>query len=111
MEGLVRGDVVITPFPFTDLSSTKRRPSLVLANLPGQDVILCQITSKARSDILSISLHRTDDFETGSLLHNSNIRPNRLFTGHKAKIVKTVGRIKSDKLDEVINAVTNLLKM
>ena len=44
-----RGDVVLVPFPFTDLSDTKRRPALILSsgayNEATGDVIIAQITS------------------------------------------------------------------
>ena len=75
----VAGEVVVIPFPQTDLTLGKRRPALVIVDLPGQDVILCQITSRARSDNLSIALDR-DDFERGQLNQPSFIRPQRLFT-------------------------------
>jgi len=45
MARFVKGDVVVIPFPFSDLSQAKRRPALVLAELEGNDRILCQITS------------------------------------------------------------------
>ena len=48
MEKFVKGAVVVIPFPFSNLAGTKRRPALVLADLPGDDIILCQITSVAR---------------------------------------------------------------
>ena len=44
MGAFVKGDVVVAPFPFSDLSATKKRPALVVATLTGDDVILCQIT-------------------------------------------------------------------
>lgn len=47
MGKFVKGDVVVVPFPFSDLSASKRRPALVVATFMGDDVILCQITSKA----------------------------------------------------------------
>jgi mRNA interferase MazF len=50
MEKLVKGDVVVVPFPFSDLSQSKRRPALVIASLEGDDAILCQITSKTVKD-------------------------------------------------------------
>lgn len=46
MGKFVIGDVVVVPFPFSDLSASKKRPALVVATLSGDDVILCQITSK-----------------------------------------------------------------
>ncbi|WP_235335003.1 MULTISPECIES: type II toxin-antitoxin system PemK/MazF family toxin [Aphanizomenon] len=51
MEEFIKGDVVIVPFPFSDLTQTKRRPALVIATLQGNDLILCQITSQSVSDI------------------------------------------------------------
>lgn len=49
MGTFVKGDVVVAPFPFSDLSATKKRPALVIATLTGNDVILCQITTQAAS--------------------------------------------------------------
>lgn len=56
MERFVKGDIVVLYFPFPDLSDSKKRPALVLADLIGDDIILCQITSKNVNDIYSISL-------------------------------------------------------
>ncbi|MBN2488357.1 MAG: type II toxin-antitoxin system PemK/MazF family toxin [Methanosarcinaceae archaeon] len=56
MERPVKGDIVVIPFPFSDLSASKRRPALVVANLTGDDVILCQITSIAKNDQYSIPI-------------------------------------------------------
>lgn len=55
----VVGEVVVIPFPQTDLKAGKRRPALVLVDLPGADVILCQITSRARSDESSVTPDET----------------------------------------------------
>ena len=46
MARFVKGDVVVVPFPFSDLSQAKRRPALVISVLEGDDLILCQITSQ-----------------------------------------------------------------
>ncbi len=50
MAKFVKGDVVVIPFPFSDLSQSKRRPALVIAELEGDDLILCQITSQTILD-------------------------------------------------------------
>jgi hypothetical protein len=46
MARFVSGEIVVIPFPFTDFSSTKVRPALVLASLSRGDIILCQITAR-----------------------------------------------------------------
>ena len=61
----VKGDVVVTLFPFSDLSSSKRRPALVVARLTGDDVVLCQITSRAKFDRYAITLD-PEDFSSGA---------------------------------------------
>ncbi len=65
-EKLVKGDVVVLPFPYSDLSSAKKRPALILQILEGEDIILCQITSKQRYDKYSIDL-KAADFKQGKL--------------------------------------------
>ena len=69
------GEVVVLPFPQTNLQSGKRRPALVVADLTGDDLILCQITSQSRSDGYSVPL-AIADFERGRLAVDSFIRPN-----------------------------------
>jgi mRNA interferase MazF len=96
----VVGEVVVLPFPQTDLQMGKRRPALVVADLTGDDLILCQITSQARSDSYSISLLATD-FERGRLTVDSFIRPNRLFTVEQSVILYTAAKVKDAKLAEV----------
>ena len=66
MERFVKGNVVILPFPFSDLSNSKKRPALVLAHLNGNDIIFCQITSQNTKDNFSILLD-SEDFESGLL--------------------------------------------
>lgn len=109
MAGFIRGDVVVVQFPFSDLTQTKRRPALVIATLEGDDVILCQITSKTVRDKYSITLDE-NDFETGSLKQSSNIRPNRIFTADSHIIFYRIGKLKTDKLSEVVDKVSEIIR-
>jgi mRNA interferase MazF len=96
----IAGDVVVVPFPQTDLRVGKRRPALVVADLAGDDLILCQITSQTRSDGYAVSLS-PNDFENGQLAVASYARANRLFTVDHAVIAYTAARLKPVKLQEV----------
>ena len=82
MARFVKGDVVVVPFPFSDLTQAKRRPTLVVVSPSGDDLILCQITSQAVRDGYVLTLNDSD-FRDGNLKQPSNIRPNRIFTADK----------------------------
>jgi mRNA interferase MazF len=94
------GEAVVLPFPQTNLQSGKRRPALVVADLNGDDLILCQITSRLRSDGYSFPL-AVADFERGRLSVESFIRPNRLFTVEQSVILYAAGKVKDFKLRAV----------
>jgi len=103
----VAGEVVVLPFPQTDLKMGKPRPALVLVSLPGDDLILSQITSQARFDGFSIGLDQAD-FMQGRLPVASFIRPNRLFTVDQSVILRSSGQVRSDKLQAVLAAVRDI---
>ena len=109
MARFVKGEVVVVPFPFSALSKSKRRPALVLAELAGDDRILCQITSRHLRDSHAIALDDAD-FDKGSLHQPSYIRPNRLFTADSHIILYSAGRLKADKLAEVLDKVVEILR-
>jgi mRNA interferase MazF len=96
----VAGEVVVLPFPQTNLQAGKRRPALVVANLSGDDLILCQITSQARADVYAVPLIAMD-FEWGRLTVDSFIRSSRLFTVEGAVILYTAAKVSDLKLQEV----------
>jgi mRNA interferase MazF len=108
MGTFVKGDVVVIPFPFSDLSATKRRPELVVAVLPGDDVILCQITSQSVTSAHAVSI-TASDFATRSLHQDSNVRPERLFTADSGIIAYQVGHLQPAKMQEVITSITQII--
>jgi len=109
MERFIKGDVVVVPFPFSDLTAAKRRPALVIAELSGDDLILCQITSNKIMDSYSIELN-DNDFESGNLNKTSNIRPNRIFTADKKILLYKVGHLKNEIISETIDKIISILK-
>ena len=56
MVAFAKGSVVLVPFPFSDLSQSKLRPAVVLADAGRGDWILCQMTSKSYADPRAVQL-------------------------------------------------------
>jgi len=108
MGKFVKGDIVIIPFPFTDLSGNKKRPAFVVAELEGDDIIVCQITSKSKSDPHALSLNN-DNFNSGGLPIDSFIRPNKIFTADKNIILSVAGHLNDDKISDTLNAIIAII--
>lgn len=108
MAKFVKGDIVVVPFPFSDLTLSKRRPALVIAPLEGDDIILCQITSQTVKDKYSLSLDDTD-FETGNLKQPSNLRPNRIFTADSHIVLYRIGNLKPEKITQAVEKVVEII--
>ena len=100
----VAGEVDVISFPRTDVTRVMGRPALVIEDLPGPDLILCQITSRAHSDAYSVPLD-TSDCERGELNQPCFIRPQRLFTLEHHLILHSIGKVQAAKLDEVLRKV------
>ena len=103
------GDIVILPFPFSDLSDSKIRPAVVLARANQSDWILCQITSNPYGDAQAIVIERTD-FKSGMLRLQSYARPAKLFTANAKLIVAIEGTLKPEKLIEIREAIIRILR-
>ena len=110
MGTFTKGDVVLFPFPYTDLTNRKLRPCLVLSNQIRDDIILCQITSqKIQKDSFSIELLESD-IKEGSLHINSYIRPNMLFTSSVHQIVQKIGIIRNTKYKMVMQKIIHIIQ-
>ena len=99
-----RGDIVLVPFPFTDLSSTKKRPALVVSpdkfNEHAQDVVLVAITSQpSDSHVVSLDEH---DYVDRKLPRTSFVKVSKLFTTHPTLVLKKVCAIKPARLNVVL---------
>jgi mRNA interferase MazF len=103
------GEIVLVPFPFSDLSASKVRPAVCLANAGRGDWILCQITSKAYGDPHVVPL-TTIDFATGGLLLSSFARPGKLFTADRSLLVRSVGKLNDPASHAILTAVVNLVR-
>ena len=87
-----RGDLLLVPFPFTDLSAAKRRPVLALTAPDGYgDFIALPVTSRPQAEF-GLPLAPTD-LARGRLPAPSWIRTDRIFTLNASLVVKVVGHV------------------
>lgn len=103
------GAVVLVRFPFSDLSETKLRPAVVLADIGRGDTVLCQVTSKPYGDLIAVTL-KDADFVSGSLRLTSYARPGKLFTASSDLITSKIGSLKPEALTQIVSAVVDLLR-
>ena len=86
------GLVVLVRFPFSDLSSAKLRPAVVLAYAGGVDWVLCQVTSHPYGAPAAIPL-TANSFKTGSLNRDRFARPGKLFTASATIVTREAGAL------------------
>jgi mRNA interferase MazF len=103
------GQVVLLPFPFSDLTRSKLRPALLIADAGRDDWIACQITSNPYADPHAILL-ASEDFTSGGLQRASYARPGKLFTANNSLFAAAAGLVAQDRLDEVRNALIAIIQ-
>lgn len=100
-----KGDVVLILFPFTDLSSNKVRPAVILSQtLKGDDLVVAFISSqkpkrKEPTDILI--LRRGSGFAETGLKTDSVIRVSKIATLDKKIMLGVLGTVSKDTKKEI----------
>jgi len=110
MARFVSGEVVVVPFPFTDLASAKIRPALVFVALTRGDIILCQITSQSAGHPAAVSIQAIDFVSGDALPHDSFALPHRLVTANESCVRRSVGRLSPGKLNQVREQVCAVIR-
>lgn len=103
------GQVVLLPFPFSDLSRNKYRPAAILADAGRGDWVLCQITSNPYADPLAVKLD-SEAFSSGGLQRISYARPGKLFTANESLLASIAGQLSPAIHAEVVEQVIRLLR-
>ena len=110
---MMKGKVVLVPFPFDDLSTTKVRPAVCLTDPvgPHRHVVMAFISSRMsidqlQTDMILNSVHA--DFAMTGLLVTSTLRLHRLMTVTTALIRRELGELSPQMQDEVANKLQKL---
>ena len=107
-----QGDIVLIPIPFTDLSSVKRRPVVVLSNngynQKSLDVVVVALTSNLTSTGEGF-LITSNDLEKGTLPKDSRIRTDKIYTLSQKIILNRFGKIKPEIIQKIKTALNDIL--
>lgn len=106
-------EIVLVPFPYSDLSSSKRRPVLIVSgndyNQKFQDVLVCVITSNQYADEYSVKLEN-NDLELGVLPESSVVKAHKLFTIHQSKILKKFSLVENEFFVKIAEKIKHLIE-
>ena len=91
------GEIFLCQFPFTSGLISKNRPALVLFDLK-DDVIICRITSAARSGVLDVVI---SDWRKSGLLKPSVARLDRIVTAERTVLLRELGKLTAKDLEAV----------
>ncbi|MDL2229803.1 type II toxin-antitoxin system PemK/MazF family toxin [Treponema sp. OttesenSCG-928-L16] len=105
-----RGEIVLIPVPFSNLSSVKKRPVLIISNAShnriNSDMIVVAITSNLQQKGIVIE---TKDLVAGELPRTSLIRCDKIYTLEQAIVIKQFGIVSENILKKVINDINKLI--
>jgi mRNA interferase MazF len=108
-----RGDVVLVPFPFTDLTTTKQRPALVISpdrlNATRDDVVLVAITSQLPAAVAEDEcLLSVADLPGTGLLKPSVLKLGKMVTIHQGLVRRKVGALPAPFVAKVLGQLQRL---
>ncbi len=106
-----RGDIVWVKFPFSDASANKLRPALIISNnIVNQtgNYLLMQITTKLRSDALSLVIENSH-YREASLIKQSELRLHKIFIINENLIESKITSVQSGFMEIVIKKLIELL--
>jgi mRNA interferase MazF len=107
-----QGDILLIPIPFTDLSSSKRRPVLVISNSDynekTEDIIVVAVTSNLEEKEYSV-IFKNNNMSEGYLKMDSCIRADKIYTLSKTIVIKKFGAVKKEIIDGVKEKIKKML--
>ena len=106
-----QGDIVLVPFPFTDLSGEKVRPALIVSKKEFRDdVTVCFISSLIPKKISEneFFIKNTDkNFKNTGLKMSSIVKVNKMATLEKGVILGKLGSLDMENLLKIKKIIKN----
>ena len=108
-----QGDIVLVPVPFTDLTSQRRRPVVVVSNdayqAATQDFVCVAMTSNLKDEPYSFEIS-TADLAEGNLNRPGRVRADKIYTLAQAIIVTRFGRVNAATLNRIRQLIQGLVQ-
>lgn len=107
-------DIILIPIPFTDLTSHKKRPAIIISNDNyneiHEDIVVVALTSNVESRYFTIIL-TGDEMEKGILKITSMIRVDKIYTLNKSIVLKTFGQVTPEILLKIKDTLLKLIEL
>lgn len=99
-----QGDIILLPYPFTNLEETKVRPAIIISNnffnKKSDDCIAIPLTTVIKDEPYSILVNQ-NDLSSGKLLKPSRIRVDKIFTVDKNLIIMKIGSVNNNVFNKI----------
>mgnify|MGYP001559615259 len=106
-----KGDLVLVPFPFTDLSGSQVRPALVLyATTKGEDCIVAFISSLLTKKVRLFDV-RVQKSKQNGLKADSLVRVDKIATLQQKSVLCSIGTLEQKLLVDVNSKLKPLLQL
>jgi len=105
---VVRGNLVLLPYPFSNLSGVKVRPALIVSgnkfNSKSKDIVMVPLTSVIRDGNFSVVI-KDENLSSGKLIRKSEIRCDKIFCASRGLVKKVIGKLEEKIFNEVIREI------
>ena len=97
-------EVVLLPYPFSNLEGTKVRPALVVSNnqfnKKSDDCVMAPLTTIIKDEPYSVVIEQ-ENMSSGKLLKPSRIRADKIFCVEKNLVTMKIGKLKDNSFEKV----------
>lgn len=101
------GEIVVIPFPFSDLTGAKKRPAMVLADINEKQEIICMMLTSIQTG--SKYEYNISCWEDAGLLKPTCAKIHRVFTISYHIVHKKIGKLDQEEYEAILKKVFNLL--
>ena len=97
-------EMVLLPYPFSNLEKTKVRPAVIVSNnsfnKKSDDCVMAPLTTIIKKEPYSVVIHQ-ENLSSGRLLKSSRIRADKIFCVAKNLVTMKIGKLRDDSFDRV----------